>query len=121
MEKIQTREALIELSEKYRGEGKTVGYTSGVFDILHRGHVQYLTDAKGECDVLIVGVNTDSSVQALKGPTRPIQHEEDRLQVIASLESVTHAFLFSDKNNNENIKLLKPDLYQDTQPLQQET
>ncbi|MCI5065518.1 HAD-IIIA family hydrolase [bacterium] len=103
--------ALPELSAQWRREGKTVGYTSGVFDILHRGHVEYLTKAAEQCDILVVGVNSDSSVRQLKGPERPIQGEDDRLAVIVGLEAVSHAFLFSEKNNNRNIELLKPDLY----------
>ncbi|MCB0320156.1 MAG: HAD-IIIA family hydrolase, partial [Bdellovibrionales bacterium] len=88
-----------------------VGYTSGVFDILHRGHVEYLEKARDLCDRLIVGVNSDESVRQLKGPLRPIQDEESRASVIAALRCVDHAFIFSEKTNRENILALQPSLY----------
>jgi rfaE bifunctional protein nucleotidyltransferase chain/domain len=110
-EKVKTREQLAALREQYQNEGKTVGYTSGVFDILHPGHVQYLQDAKSLVDVLLVGVNSDASVKANKGDSRPICSEGDRARVVAALASVSHAFIFSELNNNQNIEVLKPDLY----------
>lgn len=110
-EKVASRERLATLREQYRKAGKTVGYTSGVFDILHPGHVQYLEDAKSLVDILIVGVNSDSSVKANKGDSRPICSEGDRARVVSALVSVSHVFIFSELNNNQNIELLKPDLY----------
>lgn len=92
-------------------DGRMVGFTSGVFDLLHPGHVSYLEAARKLCDELVVGVNSDASVSALKGPLRPIQGEEARAKVVAGLRSVDHVFLFSEQNNNENIRALKPDLY----------
>lgn len=109
--KIVSREALKSIVSDLRSKGKKVGYTSGVFDILHAGHVAYLEAAKKQCDILIVGVNSDVSVQSIKGPLRPIQSEADRIRVISALTSVDYAFLFSESNNNLNIEVLQPALY----------
>lgn len=109
--KIVTRELLEGIVPKLRSEGKIVGYTSGVFDILHAGHVSYLEAAKAQCDVLIVGVNDDNSVRELKGELRPIQSQEFRAKVVSALNAVDYVFLFSEVNNNINTELLKPSLY----------
>ncbi len=109
--KILSRNEVIGLCDAARTAGKKVGYTSGVFDILHPGHVQYLEDARKLVDVLIVGVNADSSVRANKGPRRPINSQEDRAAVVAGLGSVSHVFIFDEQNNNENVVLLRPDVY----------
>lgn len=109
--KLAPRDALIPRVEKLRAQGRKIAYTSGVFDLLHRGHVEYLEEAKKQADILVVGINSDSSVKQNKGDFRPICSENDRALVIAALACVDHVFIFSDKNNNENIKLLKPDVY----------
>ncbi len=109
--KIFARESLIATRERLGRERKKVGYTSGVFDILHPGHVDYLEKARAECDCLIVGVNSDSSVRGNKGELRPINSEESRARVVAALSFVDFVFIFSEKNNNKNIETLKPDLY----------
>ncbi|MBN8548411.1 MAG: HAD-IIIA family hydrolase [Deltaproteobacteria bacterium] len=109
--KLNSREALVGILGNLRAKGQKIAYTSGVFDLLHRGHVEYLQDAKKEADILVVGVNSDSSVKQNKGDFRPICSEQDRAAVIAGLACVDYVFIFSDKNNNENIKLLKPDVY----------
>lgn len=94
-----------------KAQGKIVGYTSGVFDLLHPGHVDYLEQAKELCDVLVVGVNSDLSVKSYKGELRPICAQADRAQVVAALESVDFVFIFEERNNNRNIELLEPQLY----------
>jgi rfaE bifunctional protein nucleotidyltransferase chain/domain len=109
--KILSREDVARELEKLREKKKRVCYTSGVFDLLHRGHAEYLVEAKAQADVLIVGVNSDSSVKQNKGDFRPICAEQDRAALIAALACVDFVFVFSEKNNNENIKLLKPDIY----------
>lgn len=107
--KILTRE---EIAKSAKREGiKAIGFTSGVFDLVHPGHVRYLEEARSKCDFLIVGVNSDSSVRSNKGEKRPICFENSRLEVVASLEAVDAAFLFSEANNNNNIEILKPDIY----------
>jgi len=105
------RAQIKEKREEYRNQGLRVGFTSGVFDLLHRGHIDYLQAAKRECDILIVAVNSDDSVRALKGDSRPIQSETDRCAIIQALEVVDHAFIFEEKNNNLNITELSPDIY----------
>jgi len=109
--KIKTREALAELCEDFRAENKIIGFTSGAFDLLHAGHVDYLEKAGQLCDVLIVGVNTDASVRTYKGENRPIVQEEYRVRLIAALESVDYVFVFNERRNQKNIEALKPDLY----------
>jgi len=109
--KIKTRESLKRLCQSLRLEGKTIGFTSGVFDLIHAGHVDYLQKAKAMCDVLIVGVNSDSSVREYKGEERPIVGEAQRIKVVAALESVDYVFLFDERRNKKNIELIKPDYY----------
>lgn len=109
--KIKTREDLVKHCDSCRKKGQIVGFTSGVFDLMHSGHVQYLSQARARCDVLIVGMNSDASVRALKGPLRPICSQEERTAVVAGLESVSFVFLFDEANNNTNVELLKPDIY----------
>jgi len=109
--KVVTREEAVQRVEAARGLGRRIGFTSGVFDLLHPGHVEYLEDARAQCDVLVVAVNSNSSVRAIKGDHRPICDERDRARVVAALTSVDLVFLFSEENNASNIRLLKPDLY----------
>ncbi|MGB2867828.1 MAG: D-glycero-beta-D-manno-heptose 1-phosphate adenylyltransferase [Bacteroidota bacterium] len=93
-----------------RDARKKVVFTNGCFDLVHRGHVEYLTKAKSMGDVLIVGVNTDRSVRVLKGPLRPIVEEEDRAAVVASLAPVDYVCLFDEDTPLELIRLLVPDV-----------
>ncbi|WP_120951914.1 D-glycero-beta-D-manno-heptose-7-phosphate kinase [Helicobacter sp. L8] len=87
---------------------KRVVFTNGCFDLLHRGHVYYLQEAKKLGDILVVGLNSDSSVRALKGPKRPIQRQEDRAFVLAGLECVDFVVIFEEKTPLELIRALKP-------------
>lgn len=109
--KIISRESIIQAARAAQAAGKTVGFTSGTFDILHVGHVDYLRQARASCGLLIVAVNTDASVRLYKGPDRPIVSENDRAAVVAALEAVDHVFLFDEVNNNLNIDLIRPNLY----------
>ena len=91
--------------------GKTVVFTNGCFDLLHVGHVRYLQDAKALGDILVVGVNSDASVRRLnKGPERPLQHEQDRADILLGLSSVDHTVIFDEDTPLELIKSLCPDL-----------
>lgn len=110
-DKITSRENLIKLIPTLAAQGKRIGYTSGVFDLVHPGHVDYLEKAKALCDILVVGLNSDASVRSNKGELRPICNQNDRAQVVAALQSVDYLLIFDEKNNNLNIELLKPDLY----------
>ncbi len=110
-DKIKTREQLIPICDQLRQEGFSIGFTSGVFDILHAGHADYLEKAKSDCDKLIVGINTDASIQKYKGQDRPIIAENLRLKTVAALESVDFVFLFNERRNAQNIQSLKPHIY----------
>jgi rfaE bifunctional protein nucleotidyltransferase chain/domain len=100
------------LQEKLNRLPKPVVFTNGVFDILHRGHVSYLAQARSLGASMVVGVNADSSVKMLgKGDDRPLNPEADRLALLASLESVDLVVLFSEKTPVELIAQVKPDIY----------
>lgn len=100
------------LLEKLSQLPKPVVFTNGVFDILHRGHVSYLAQARSLGASMIVGVNADASVRMLgKGDDRPLNAEADRLALLASLESVDLVVLFSEKTPVELIAQIKPDIY----------
>ena len=97
--------------EKYRNDHKTVVFTNGCFDILHAGHVRYLNEAKGQGDILIVGLNSDESVRNLKGAGRPVNPEADRAEVLAGLRSVDHVVVFGEKTAEDLVRQLQPDVY----------
>lgn len=108
---FQDRHAAIQCIELWKADGLKVGFTSGVFDLLHLGHLDYLIKAKEHCDRLVVAVNSDASVRQNKGPTRPMVSERERLGLIAGLKPVDGAFIFNELNNNENIEKCRPDVY----------
>jgi len=108
--KIMTLDGLKEELLYIRKQNKTVVSTSGCFDILHAGHVTYLEEAKAKGDILVVLLNSDSSVRALKGDTRPIVPEEERAVVIAGLESVDYVCIFSDRTPCRIIEMIQPDI-----------
>jgi D-glycero-D-manno-heptose 1,7-bisphosphate phosphatase len=110
-DKIKTREELVLICDRCRSDGLIIAFTSGAFDLIHAGHVDFLEQARSECDKLIVGVNSDVSVQKYKGHDRPIISENLRLKTVAALESVDYVFLFDERRNAQNIQLLKPDIY----------
>ena len=105
---IKTFDEIKTLSSKLHNQGKKIVFTNGCFDILHVGHVKYLEVAKSYGDVLILGLNADSSVKKLKGPTRPINTQDDRAYILASLESVDYVVIFEEETPYELIKLIKP-------------
>ncbi len=90
--------------------GRKVVFTNGCFDILHVGHVRYLQDAKAQGDVLVVALNTDRSVREIKGPTRPIQNESARAEIMAALGCVDFVTLFDEETPLEVIRKLRPDV-----------
>jgi D-beta-D-heptose 7-phosphate kinase/D-beta-D-heptose 1-phosphate adenosyltransferase len=94
-----------------RRAGRTIVFTNGVFDILHAGHVELLRRARDLGDLLVVGVNSDRGVRRLKGPTRPINGERDRLALVAALDAVDHAVLFDEDTPAELIRALRPHLH----------
>lgn len=96
--------------ENLRREKKIV-FTNGCFDIIHAGHVRYLTAAKNFGDVLIVGLNTDESVRKLKGASRPINSQDDRAEVLLGLKAVDHVIFFGEQTAENLIAAVKPDVY----------
>jgi D-beta-D-heptose 7-phosphate kinase/D-beta-D-heptose 1-phosphate adenosyltransferase len=96
--------------EQLRSGGKTVVFTNGVFDLLHPGHVRYLADARRLGDALLVGVNSDRSVRAIKGPGRPITPEAERAEILAALASVDGAVIFDEDTPHAIISRLQPDI-----------
>jgi D-beta-D-heptose 7-phosphate kinase / D-beta-D-heptose 1-phosphate adenosyltransferase len=108
--KIVSRETMQDQIQKWRRRGNRLVFTNGCFDLLHPGHIFLLNEAKKAGDRLIVGLNTDSSVQRLKGPTRPIQQERDRAFVLSSLQCVDLIVLFEEDTPLELIRALKPDV-----------
>jgi D-beta-D-heptose 7-phosphate kinase/D-beta-D-heptose 1-phosphate adenosyltransferase len=107
-EKVMSEASAAELAARLRAEGKTVVFTNGCFDILHLGHVRYLERSRALGEALIVGVNTDASVRRLKGPGRPLQGEQDRAQILASLECVDAVVLFDEPTPLKLIKAIRP-------------
>ena len=105
---IKTFDEIKTLSSKLHSQGKKIVFTNGCFDILHAGHVKYLQEAKNYGDILILGLNADNSVRKLKGPTRPINTQDDRAYILASLESVDYVVIFEEETPYELIKLIKP-------------
>jgi len=108
--KVLTLEKAVTLVEHLRHDGRIVVFTNGVFDLLHPGHIRYLQDARSEGDALIVGVNSDRSVTAIKGPSRPITPERERAEVLAALACVTAVVLFDEDDPQRIIQRLQPDV-----------
>lgn len=102
---------LLTLLATERASGRSIVFTNGVFDILHAGHVQFLRQAKALGDVLIVGVNSDSSARRLKGANRPITNERDRIALVAALDMVDHVVLFTEDTPTELIRTLRPHIH----------
>jgi rfaE bifunctional protein nucleotidyltransferase chain/domain len=109
--KIVTRDVLCERLVEHRRRGQRIVFANGCFDTLHVGHVRYLEGARGEGDILVVGVNADSSVCALKGPGRPILNENVRTQLVAALKSVDYVILFAEPNVEVLLETLRPDVH----------
>ena len=108
--KIFSREQITNLCNIWRFEDKKIVFTNGCFDLLHLGHIDYLTRAADLGSVLLIGLNSDSSVQAIKGPDRPINNEEARATIMASLSFVTGVIIFDEDTPYELIKLVQPDI-----------
>jgi len=107
---VFTRDAAKQFTERARAAGRRVVFTNGVFDLLHPGHVRYLQQARALGDVLIVGINTDRSVRANKGPERPITPEDERAAVLAALECVDGVTIFDEETPFNIISELQPDV-----------
>jgi rfaE bifunctional protein nucleotidyltransferase chain/domain len=109
--KIVDRSRLQQLLADHKQHGRKIVFANGCFDALHVGHVRYLEGAKREGDVLVVGVNADSSVCNLKGPGRPILDENARAQLVAALRSVDYVVLFAEPNVEQLLEDLRPNVH----------
>ena len=109
MGKVMQVEEALEVRQEARRKGEKVVFTNGVFDLLHVGHLDYLTKSKKMADLLIVGLNSDSSSRLLKGEGRPLNSETDRAELLTGLKCVDLVVIFPEETPLELIKILKPD------------
>lgn len=109
-ERLFTKDEIKQEVKRIRVKSKTIAFTNGVFDIIHEGHIAVLSEAASFADVLIVGVNSDASVKKLKGENRPINNENSRAFIIASLIMVDAVVIFNEETPIELIKVIQPDV-----------
>lgn len=109
--KIIEQNQVAALALQLKKAGRRVVFTNGCFDILHAGHVRYLKAARAEGDCMIVGLNSDASVQRLKGPERPLNHQDDRAEVLAGLEAVDYIVIFDEPTAETLVREIQPDIY----------
>ncbi len=109
-DKIVSLPKLKALASKLKAKKKKIVFTNGCFDLIHVGHIKYLEKAKALGDILIVGINSDSSMRKIKGPGRPIIEQSDRALVIAGLESVDYACIFNETSPHKLIKAIGPNV-----------
>ena len=105
------RMKISEIVTSLKAKGKRIVFTNGCFDILHVGHVRYLNEAKALGDILILGLNSDSSVKSLKGSNRPINNESDRAEVLSALKAIDYVVIFDEKTAENIVGEVKPDIY----------
>ena len=110
IDKLVTLPQAQTLRQQAKAAGKKVVFTNGVFDLLHRGHVEYLEKARELGDLLVIGLNSDASVQRIKGPRRPLCSQEDRAAVLSALACVDHIVLFDEDTPQKLIEALIPDI-----------
>ncbi|RNI35252.1 D-glycero-beta-D-manno-heptose 1-phosphate adenylyltransferase [Hanamia caeni] len=108
--RILDRQQLIQEVVRLRLKSKTIAFTNGVFDILHEGHIAVLSKAASFADILIVGINSDASVKKIKGEDRPVNNENSRALILASLIMVDNVVIFEEETPLEIIKLIQPDV-----------
>jgi rfaE bifunctional protein nucleotidyltransferase chain/domain len=108
--KLKTLDEAAAIAARARKNGKSVVFTNGCFDLLHRGHVHTLRQAKATGDLLIVGINSDRSVKSIKGAARPILPETDRVELIAAMEMVDYVVLFDEPDPYQVIAAIKPNV-----------
>lgn len=109
--KLINRDKIADVVRNIKAAGKTLVFTNGCFDIIHAGHVRYLAEARELGDCLIVGLNSDRSVRELKGPTRPVNHQDDRAEVMVALAAVDYVVIFDERTAENLISEIKPDVY----------
>ncbi len=110
MEKVLSLNAFLKERARLRKRKKKLVFTNGTFDILHRGHVEYLALARNLGDALVVGLNTDASIRRIKGPKRPINSNRDRAAVLSALASVDYVVLFGENTPARLIEMIVPDV-----------
>ncbi len=111
MGQILRRENIVEFVRNLQAEGKTIVATNGCFDILHIGHVRYLQKTKSFADKSLVLLNSDKSVRSIKGPSRPINNENDRAEILCALSCVDYVVLFDEDSPRNLLDEIKPDVY----------
>jgi rfaE bifunctional protein nucleotidyltransferase chain/domain len=111
VQKLQTVAEIAVVRADLQAQGRRLVFTNGCFDLLHVGHVRYLQAARALGDALLVAVNGDASVRALKGPTRPINTEQERAEVLAALACVDFVTIFDSTRATETIRMVRPDIY----------
>jgi len=109
--KLHSPRELAALRDSFAAEGRRLVFTNGCFDLLHVGHVRYLRAARALGDALLVALNGDESVRALKGPARPINSEEDRAEVLAALECVDYLTIFHAERVTQLVRTIRPHIY----------
>ncbi|MFN8578783.1 MAG: D-glycero-beta-D-manno-heptose 1-phosphate adenylyltransferase [Candidatus Sericytochromatia bacterium] len=108
---IKNNDNLKEIISGLKSKSKTIALTNGCFDILHIGHARYLKQAKELADILIVGINSDSSVKQLKGENRPINNENDRAELLSYFKFIDYVVIFNEKTADNLLLSIKPDIY----------
>lgn len=108
--KLVSQKDIEALCERLRWQNLKIVFTNGAFDIIHMGHISYLSKAKALGDILIIGLNTDASVKKIKGPKRPINRQSDRAGVLSALECVDHVVYFAEETPEKLIRLVLPDI-----------
>jgi D-beta-D-heptose 7-phosphate kinase / D-beta-D-heptose 1-phosphate adenosyltransferase len=109
-DKIRSVDSLLGELERCRGRNETVVFTNGCFDVLHRGHVEYLQFCRRQGDVVVVGLNSDDSIRTIKGPDRPINNQQDRAALLAALEAVDYVTIFDEPTPLSLIRKVRPDV-----------
>ncbi len=111
MDKIKTREEIEDIARQSRQQGKKIVTCNGCFDILHAGHIKFLREAKAQGEILIVAINSDSSVKQNKGPQRPINSEQERAEVLEALEMIDYVTIFNEETPIELLEAIKPHIH----------
>lgn len=111
MTKIKSRREIEEIAKNLKKQNKKIVTCNGCFDILHAGHIKFLTEAKQQGDILIVAVNSDSSVKQNKGPERPLNNEQARAKMLANFTYTDYITIFNEKTPIELLEIIKPDIH----------
>lgn len=108
MEKLKKRDSLAKIITALKKNGKTVSFANGCFDIMHVGHVRFLEAAKAKADVLVLGLNSDSSVEKLKGKGRPLVNQDERAEILSAFSCVDYIVIFNELTVDRTLEVLRP-------------